>query len=69
MIYEGKVTYLVGPLQAEAGERPCFAQLYVLGKVVSHMHVIEFRKRGLPHAHILIILANNDRSMAADEVD
>ena len=29
----------------------------VLGKVVAHMHVIEFQKRGLPHAHILIILA------------
>ena len=27
--YEGKVTYLVRPLQATAGERPCFAQLYV----------------------------------------
>ena len=33
------------------------------------MHVIEFQKRGLPHAHILIILASDDRSMTADEVD
>ena len=33
------------------------------------MHVIEFQKRVLPHAHILIILANDDRSMVADEVD
>ena len=30
----------------------------VLGKVAAHMHVIEFQKRGLPHAHILIILAD-----------
>jgi hypothetical protein len=29
----------------------------VLGKVVAHMHVIEFQKRGLPHAHILVCLA------------
>ena len=29
VIYEGKVTYLVGPLQAAEGEKPCFAQLYV----------------------------------------
>ena len=28
----------------------------VLGKVVAYMHVIEFQKRGLPHAHILLIL-------------
>jgi hypothetical protein len=33
----------------------------VLGKVVAHMHVIEFQKRGLPHAHILLILAAQDR--------
>ena len=41
----------------------------ILGKVVAHMHVIEFQKRGLPHAHILIILANEDRAMTADYVD
>ena len=29
VVFEGKVNYLVGPLQAAAGERPCFAQLYV----------------------------------------
>ena len=29
VVYEGKVNYLVGPLQAADGERPCFAQLYV----------------------------------------
>ena len=29
MVYEGKVNYLVGPLEAADGERPCFAQLYV----------------------------------------
>ena len=41
----------------------------ILGKVVAHMHMIEFQKRGLPHNHILIILANDDRSMIANEVD
>ena len=29
---------------------------YVLGIVVAYVYVIEFQKRGLPHAHILIIL-------------
>ena len=34
----------------------------VLGKTVADIYVIEFQKRGLPHAHILIILANQDRT-------
>ncbi|KAL7099021.1 hypothetical protein ACP275_09G055800 [Erythranthe tilingii] len=28
----------------------------IFGKVVAHVHVIEFQKRGLPHAHILVIM-------------
>ena len=40
-----------------------------LGKVVAHMHVIEFQKRGLPHAHILIILAACDRLFTQELVD
>ena len=35
----------------------------VLGKVVAHMHVVEFQKRGLPHIHILVILADKDRNI------
>ena len=33
------------------------------------MHVIEFLKRGLPHAHILIILGSEDRSMTVEGVN
>lgn len=33
----------------------------VLGKVIAHMHVIEFQKRGLPHCHILLILDASDK--------
>jgi len=29
---------------------------HMFGVPVAHVHVIEFQKRGLPHAHILIIL-------------
>jgi hypothetical protein len=29
---------------------------HLFGVPVAHVHVIEFQKRGLPHAHILIIL-------------
>ena len=28
----------------------------IFGKVIGHIHVIEYQKRGLPHAHILLIL-------------
>ena len=31
-------------------------QKHVLGVVVAHTYVVEFQKRGLPHAHILLIL-------------
>lgn len=33
----------------------------VLGKVIAYVYVIEFQKRGLPHAHMLIILDENDK--------
>lgn len=32
----------------------------VLGKVIGYLHVIEFQKRGLPHAHIIYILEANE---------
>ena len=41
----------------------------ILGKAVAHMHMIEVQKKGLPHAHILIILANEDRNMTPEGVD
>ena len=42
---------------------------HVLGKHVAHLHVIEFQKRGLPHAHILLILDANDKPRNADDYD
>ena len=27
-----------------------------LGQVIAYIYVVEFQKRGLPHAHILLIL-------------
>ena len=32
----------------------------VLGRVQSYMYTVEFQKRGLPHAHILIIMIRDD---------
>ena len=41
----------------------------VFGRCVACVHVIEFQKRGLPHAHIVIILAEGDRPRTAEHVD
>ena len=41
----------------------------LFGKTVARMDVIEFQKRGLPHVHILIILAAEDRPMTSEMVD
>ncbi|XP_057310670.1 uncharacterized protein LOC130648632 [Hydractinia symbiolongicarpus] len=41
----------------------------VLGKTVSHVYVIEFQKRGLPHCHLLLHLDPNDKLRDADDID
>ena len=48
------------------------AELYndgILGRCGAHLRVIEFQKRGLPHAHILIILHERDRIKTVEQVD
>ena len=41
----------------------------VFGQVIAHLATIEFQKRGLPHAHILVIVAEGDRLTTPEEVD
>ena len=41
----------------------------ILGRIVAKIHVIEFQKRGLPHANILLWLCNEDKLRTADDVD
>ena len=41
----------------------------IFGKAVAHLWVVEFQKRGLPHAHILIILEAEDVPKTAEQVD
>ena len=41
----------------------------VFGKVSAFLWVIEFQKRGLPHAHILIILSDEDRPSTSEDID
>ncbi|KAE8223141.1 hypothetical protein CF319_g3776 [Tilletia indica] len=42
---------------------------HVLGVVAAYVHSVEFQKRGLPHAHILLILADSDKLKTRDDVD
>ena len=41
----------------------------MLGQQIACVYVIEFQKRGLPHAHIVVILAGNDRPVTGQQVD
>lgn len=41
----------------------------VLGKVIAYTWVIEFQKRGLPHAHILLVLRDEDKLRTPEEID
>ena len=41
----------------------------IFGDVVGYLWVVEFQKRGLPHAHILIILDSKDIPKTAEQVD
>jgi hypothetical protein len=39
------------------------------GTVQGMIHVVEFQKRGLPHAHILIILKSQDKPRTTDDIN
>ena len=41
----------------------------IFGVAVAYLWVVEFQKRGLPHAHILLILADSDRPKTSEDVD
>jgi hypothetical protein len=42
---------------------------HIFGRPIAHIHVIEFQKRGLPHAHILITLAQEDKIVGVAAID
>ncbi|CAF2777345.1 unnamed protein product [Rotaria sp. Silwood2] len=41
----------------------------LFGEILAYVYVIEHRKRGLPHAHCLFTLSNEDKIKTADDVD
>src|SRR5438045_302028 len=42
---------------------------HCLGKVIAYIYVIEFQKRGLPHAHFLLILSPDNKLRSPDDYD
>ncbi|AQK41222.1 hypothetical protein ZEAMMB73_Zm00001d024457 [Zea mays] len=42
---------------------------HILGVVASHVYVIEFQKRGLPHAHFLLIMQTGNKLTVPDQYD
>ncbi|XP_018577277.1 uncharacterized protein LOC108915665 [Anoplophora glabripennis] len=41
----------------------------IYGIVLSYMYVIEFQKRGLPHAHITVTFMPDDKLLTVEDVD
>ncbi|XP_022162339.1 uncharacterized protein LOC111028111 [Myzus persicae] len=41
----------------------------IYGNVNAYIYTVEFQKRGLPHAHILIILRDDGKLLDAEDVD
>ncbi|KAL3646403.1 hypothetical protein CASFOL_011583 [Castilleja foliolosa] len=44
-------------------------QQQIFGKVVAVVYTIEFQKRGLPHAHILLFLAKENKYPTPEDID
>ncbi|XP_019100927.1 PREDICTED: uncharacterized protein LOC109132923 [Camelina sativa] len=42
---------------------------HMLGKTVAAMYTIEFQKRGLPHAHIILFMEAKSKLPTADDID
>jgi Helitron helicase-like domain at N-terminus len=41
----------------------------ILGRTIGYVHVTEFQKRGLPHVHILLIFADEDKPSTCQKID
>ncbi|XP_063942080.1 uncharacterized protein LOC108218842 isoform X3 [Daucus carota subsp. sativus] len=46
-----------------------FTKNEVLGRVLAVVYTIEFQKRGLPHAHIVLWLAGPDKLLTPEDID
>ena len=47
-----------------------YLSIYIyIGKVVAKVWVVEYQKRGMPHAHILLLLHDDCKLKTVDEYD
>ena len=44
-------------------------QRHLLGHVIVYVYTMEFQKRGLPHAHMVLFLADADKPREPEDVD
>jgi hypothetical protein len=58
-VFVGKLQHLLDELLKKG----------IFGEVVANIHVIEWQKRGLPHAHILLILHSDHKPRRPNEYD
>jgi hypothetical protein len=56
-VFKIKLNALLEDLKTKLGEQLC------------RIYVVEFQKRGLPHAHIVVILKEGDRPMSPADID
>nr|XP_042905134.1 uncharacterized protein LOC122270722 [Parasteatoda tepidariorum] len=47
----------------------CIVKKQVFGKIAALIYTIEFRKRGLPHAHMLLTLDDHDKIRSVADID
>ena len=57
------LSHITKPVRNHPSDKPFF------GKVAARVNVVEFQKRGLPHAHILLILDGRDKPRTPDDYD
>ncbi|SCZ98328.1 BZ3500_MvSof-1268-A1-R1_Chr7-1g09098 [Microbotryum saponariae] len=62
-VFEAKLNRLCDDVFGNKQRAGCF------GVVLTHTHVIEYQKRGLPHAHILLTLAPDDHPLSTEAID
>ena len=65
-VFRLKLKALMRELLGQKGQK---AKAGIFGEVVAHVYAIEFQKRGLPHAHILLIMAKKHKITTAAQID
>ncbi|SGY53718.1 BQ5605_C006g03793 [Microbotryum silenes-dioicae] len=68
-VFQGKLTACLHDIYGDHGRPGVFGRVSSITLVVAHVHVIEFQKRDLPHAHILLILHPDDKPKTNEDFD